>query len=162
MTDTLVPAPPASPAAPASQGASASPVASPSGSAVVWAVASGSCPGSAAVVLGVVADTVGDLAQTLWAARSPAELLATVAAAERLRSVLVAMVLRVVAEIDATHAAATEDWASTKDYLTAVTGGRTGEGRRRLALAKALTSDRAATGTALAAGDPWRVHTEAS
>jgi hypothetical protein len=111
-------------------------------------------------VLGVVADTVGDLADTLWAARSPGELLATVAAAERLRSVLDAMELRVVAEIDATHAAVTEDWASTKDYLTAVTGGRTGEGRRLLALAKALTSDRTATATALAAGDLSRSQAE--
>ena len=108
----------------------------------------------------MVAETVRDLTQTMWAARDPGELLATVRAVERLRSVLDAMQLQVVAEIDATHAAATEGWASTKDYLSAVTGGRTGEGRRLLALAKALGSDRAATATALAAGDLSRTQAE--
>src|SRR3954451_22846039 len=76
MTDTVVPAPPASPAA----------------------------------VLGVVTDTVADLSDRLWAARSPAELLATVRAVETLRSVLDGLELAVVAEIDAPHAAATAGW----------------------------------------------------
>src|SRR3954453_3183717 len=126
MTDTVVPAPPASPAA----------------------------------VLGVVTDTVADLSDRLWAARSPAELLATVRAVETLRSVLDGLELAVVAEIDATHAAATAGRASTKDFLTAVAGGRKSEGPRLVALAKALTSDRAVTGQALAAGTLSRTQAE--
>src|SRR3954447_21357683 len=126
MTDTVVPAPPASPAA----------------------------------VLGVVTDTVADLSDRLWAARSPAELLATVRAVETLRSVLDGLELAVVAEIDATHAAATAGWASTKDFLTAVAGGRKSEGPRLVALAKALTSDRHVTGQALAAGTLSRTQAE--
>src|SRR3954471_11653379 len=126
MTDTVVPAPPASPAA----------------------------------VLGVVTDTVADLSDRLWAARSPAELLATVRAVETLRSVLDGLELGVVAEIDATNAAATAGWASTKDYLTALTGGRKSEGPRLVALAKAVTTDRTLTGQALAGGRLSRTQAE--
>src|SRR4051794_41764685 len=89
MTDTVVPAPPASPAA----------------------------------VLGVVTDTVADLRDRLWAARGPAELLATVRAVETLRSVLDGLELAVVAEIDATHAAATAGRGPTKDLPPPGPGG---------------------------------------
>ena len=85
----------------------------------------------------------------------------TVRAVELLRSVLDAVELEVVAQVDASGAARSEGWASTKDYLGAVTGGRTGEGRRMLALAKAVTGDRAATGTALGAGQISRAQAEA-
>jgi hypothetical protein len=74
--------------------------------------------------------------------------------------VLDAVALRVVAEVDAAGAVRSEGWASTADYLTAVTGGRTGEGRRLLALAQALGSDRAATAAALAAGRISRAQAE--
>lgn len=114
-----------------------------------------------AAVLGAARALVTGLDQVLWAARSPVELLDTVQACEvLLRSTLDAVELAVVAEIDATNAAAVAGWASTKDYLTAVTGGLKGAGRRRLALARAVKGDRAATGAALAAGDISRVQAQ--
>jgi hypothetical protein len=126
-------------------------------------LASGPTPvsGSASEVLGIAAGMVAGLVDTLWAARSAGELLATVRAVEGLRSVLDAVQLQVVVEVDARGAAQGEGWASTKDYLSAVTGGRLGEGRRLLALAKAVHSDRAGTGAALAVGDISRAQAEA-
>jgi len=92
-------------------------------------------------VLGVVTETVADLDDTLWAARPATELLATVKQLEKLRSVLDAVELSVVAEIEATDAAAEEGWASTKDFVTAVSGGRKGAGRATVALARAVTTE---------------------
>ena len=113
-----------------------------------------------AVVLGAVTAAVADLGATLWAARSPGELLDTVRAVERLRSVLDSVELGVVAEVDATSAAASEGWASTKDFLTAVTGGPKGSGRRLVGLARAATTDRVAVGQALGAGEISRAQAE--
>jgi len=113
-----------------------------------------------AVLLHVVREAVGDLTSTLWAARTPQELVATMQACEALRSTLDAVQLQVVVEIDATNAAAVDGWASTKDFLTAVTGGVKGAGRRLLALARAVSGDRAATGAALAGGGVSRVQAE--
>jgi hypothetical protein len=111
-------------------------------------------------VLGAVTETVADLDDELWAAKPAGVLLDTVRALERLRSTLDAVELAVVAEIDATGAARGEGWASTKDFLTAVSGGVKGAGRRLLALAKAVTGDREATGAALAAGRISRTQAE--
>ncbi len=111
-------------------------------------------------VLALVTDTVGDLEDTLWAAKPPEELLATMRALERLRSLLDALQLQVVSEIDATSAARHEGWASTRDYLTAVTRGAKGEGRRLVTLARALATDRARTATALGAGRVSRAQAE--
>ena len=61
----------------------------------------------AGVVDGLRAELVG-LTQTLWAAQSGTVLLDTVAALERLRSTLDAVVMPVVAEVDATDAAKAE------------------------------------------------------
>ncbi len=103
-------------------------------------------------VLSAVVDTVGNLDDLLWAAKPAGELLETVRLLERLRSTLDAVQLHVVAEVDATDAAKSEGWASTKDFVTAVSGGPKGAGRRTVALAKAVTTDRTATGAVLAAG----------
>lgn len=125
------------------------------------APSSATASGSTHEVLEDATGAVAGLMDTLWAARPPSELLATIRAAEGLRSVLDAVELQVVVEVDAQNAARTEGWASTKDYLGAVTGGRVGEGRRMLALAKALAGDRAGTAAALAAGEISRAQAEA-
>jgi hypothetical protein len=110
-------------------------------------------------MLAAVRDTVSNLDDVLWAAKPPEVLLATMRELEGLRSVLDTVQLHVVAEIEATGAAASEGWASTKDYVTAVTGGPKGAGRRTVAPARAITGDRAATGTALGLG--WIPRTQA-
>src|SRR3954449_4230177 len=109
-------------------------------------------PITPAGVVAAARHSVAGLGEVLWAARTPTELLATATGLERLRSTLDAVLLAVVAEIDATGAARAEGWSSTADFATAIAGGRRGSGRATLALAKAVASDRAATGTALAAG----------
>jgi hypothetical protein len=79
-------------------------------------------PEAPATILADVTDTVGRLGDVLWAARSSEELLEAVRQVERLRSALDAVQLQVVAELDATDAVRAEGWASTQDFLTAVTG----------------------------------------
>ncbi len=108
--------------------------------------------GSPVVVLEAVTAAVAGLGDTWWAARTPGELVGVVTGCERLRSVLDAVELAVVAEVEATGAAAHLGWASTKDFVTAVAGQRRGYGPRLVRLATALSTDRAATGAALAAG----------
>ena len=103
-------------------------------------------------VLGAVVDTVGNLDDLLWATKAPGELLDTLRTLEKLRSTVDAVQLQVVAAVDATSAAKSEGWASTKDFVTAVAGGPKGAGRRTVALAQAVTTDRTATGGLLAAG----------
>ena len=112
-------------------------------------------------VVAAVTGAVAGLGQTLWAARAGAELVDMVRALERLRSVLDAVELGVIAEVHATGAAAGAGWASTRDFVTAVTGGRKGEGRRLVALATAVTGERSATGAALGAGAISRAQAEA-
>src|SRR4051795_3531856 len=109
-------------------------------------------PVTPAGVVAAAREEVAGLGEVLWAARTPVELLETATGLERLRSTLDAVLLGVVAEIDATSAARAEGWSSTADFCTAIAGGRKGTGRATLALAKAVGSDRAATGTALAGG----------
>jgi hypothetical protein len=109
-------------------------------------------PPAPSSVLDAAAEAVSNLDDVLWAARPPAELLRTMRSVAQLRSALDAVEARLVAEIDATQAAKTDGWASTKDFVTAVSGGHKGAGRRTVALAKALTTDREATAQALAAG----------
>ena len=71
-------------------------------------------------------------ADTFWAARSGAELTATMEAIAGLRAKLDAVELAVVRELDAgaTGQAALKEagWASTNDFLTHTTGGRKGSG----------------------------------
>src|SRR3954452_12695064 len=109
-------------------------------------------PVTPAGVVAAAREEVAGLGEVLWAARTPVELLETATGLEKLRSTLDAVLLGVVAEIDATGAARAEGWSSTADFCTAIAGGSKGTGRDTLALAKAVGSDRAATGTALAGG----------
>ena len=57
-----------------------------------------------------------ELLETVWAARTPGRLVATAAGLERLRSTLDAVQLQVVAEMDATKAAAHEGCGFLKDF----------------------------------------------
>src|SRR3954452_21549207 len=117
-------------------------------------------PVTPAGVVAAAREEVAGLGEVLWAARTPVELLETATGLEKLRSTLDAVLLGVVAEIDATGAARAEGWSSTADFCTAIAGGRKGSGRATLALAKAIGTDRAATGTALAAGDLSRAQAQ--
>ena len=74
-------------------------------------------------VLAVVADTLQDYDDIDWAGRPPAVQLAMLRSLERLRSVLDLVQLHVVAGIEKSGAARTDGWATTKDLVTAVTGG---------------------------------------
>jgi hypothetical protein len=109
-------------------------------------------PVTPAGVVGAARHGVAGLLDTLWAARTGEELLSTATGLEKLRSTLDAVLLQVLAEIDATGAARAEGWSSTADFATAIAGGRAGSGRATVALAKAVATDLAATGTALATG----------
>jgi hypothetical protein len=111
-------------------------------------------------VLAAVVDTMQDLDDIVWEHRPPAVMLAMVRSLERLRSVLDGIELSVVAGIESTQAAATDGWASTKDFVTAATGGPKGSGRRVVNLAHALAGDRSETGRHLGAGWISRVQAE--
>lgn len=69
-----------------------------------------------------------ELTQTLWAARTPSELMDTVAEAEALKSVLDAVVLGAVRELDVTHGVKPVGWACTQDFVTTMAGGHKGTG----------------------------------
>ncbi|HET7386363.1 MAG TPA: DUF222 domain-containing protein [Nocardioidaceae bacterium] len=104
---------------------------------------------------GVVADasaSLDGLDEVLWAAKTPQELLDTKQQIETLRSRLCAVDARVCQEIDVTRASATEQYAAPADYLTAISGGYRGSGRRWLRTCRDLTGDRTATLAALQTG----------
>ena len=106
-------------------------------------------PSTPASVIAGARDLMAGLQDVLWAARSPREMLDAVAEMERFRSEMTAIEARVVAEVDATKAAAHDQWGSAGDYLTAVSGGFKGSGAGSIRLAKALTGDRTLTLAAL-------------
>ena len=109
-----------------------------------------SAPEAPAGAVRAAREVVGDLQHVLWAAKSPAELLEVTAELEQLRSTLAAIEALTVVEIDQTEAAKTEQgWASTKDYVTATSGGRRGHGPRLVKTATALAGSRRATWSAL-------------
>ncbi|HET6652206.1 MAG TPA: DUF222 domain-containing protein, partial [Nocardioides sp.] len=115
--------------------------------------------GPASVVASADAVLSG-LDEVIWAAKDAEALLAVTVELERLRSHLAAVQARVAAEIAATDAAKTAGWVSAGDYLTHVSGGRRGHGQRVLRTARGLCGDRAATLTALAAGEVSPEHAE--
>lgn len=92
-------------------------------------------------VLEAMRGRVNELAQTLWAARPAAELTGTVTAIEALKSTLEALELDVIAELEVTDRVKHEGWASTRDFVTAVTGGHHGTGPRLVRLAEDLATD---------------------
>jgi Domain of unknown function (DUF222)/HNH endonuclease len=116
------------------------------------AISSDTGPGPVEV-LGHVGGAVASLAEVLWAARADGELVEVVAAVAGLRAVLAGVEAGAVAEIQARGAAKRLGWASTADWLTHVGGLRRGAGRRVVRRAQALTTDRAETRAALAAGE---------
>ncbi|MGA9748168.1 MAG: hypothetical protein WBQ50_12000, partial [Nocardioides sp.] len=85
------------------------------------------------------------MAETLWAAARPEDLLDVTVELERLRSLLAAVEAQVAVEVEATEAAKTQGWVSPGDYLTHTAGGRHGHGSRLLRTARPLCGDRAAT-----------------
>ena len=110
-------------------------------------------PYTPAGMVGEARSVLGGLDEVMWAAKTPAELLAAKVELERLRSQLAAADVQVSMEIEASKAAQTEEWASTPDYLTRVAGGRRGHGSRLLRTARALTGDLQATWLALREGE---------
>jgi hypothetical protein len=117
-------------------------------------------PTSPAGVLADARDRVAALIDSMWAARTPDDLLSTTVELERLRSAVAAVQARVAAEVAATDAANASGWVSAGDYLTHVAGGRRGHGQRLLRTARGLCGDRAATLVALQAGDVSPEHVE--
>lgn len=113
-----------------------------------------------AATLAAAGEAVRDLKDVMWAAKSPEELLAANAEIERLRSVLAGIQAQVCVEVESTAAAKQDGWASTKDYLTSVSGGRHGTGGRIMRTARGLTGDRGLTQAALLAGDLSPEHAE--
>lgn len=107
--------------------------------------------------VGVLADAraaVVALADEMWAAKTPDELLEVNVELERLRSSVAAVQARLAVEIDVTEAAKTVGgWASPGDYLTAAAAARRGHGQRLLRTGKALCGELAATMAALVAGE---------
>ena len=88
----------------------------------------------------------------LWAAKTSREKLDVVAELEKFKSQMAAIEAELVADVDASKAAAEDQWGSAGDYLTAISGGFKGAGAASVRLAKALTGDRGLTLDALRAG----------
>ena len=99
-----------------------------------------------------MADVLAGMTGTSWGSAPAEVLLAVVRGCERLRSVLDAVELAAIAAVDGTDAAKVDGWASTKDFVTAATGGPRGSGRRLVSLAHALAGDRCRTAQALETG----------
>ena len=81
-------------------------------------------PTAPAAAVASARETVAALADTLWAAARPEDLLAVTEELQALRSTLAAVEARVAVEVEATGAAKTAGWVSPADYLTHVAGGR--------------------------------------
>lgn len=105
---------------------------------------------------GVVADAgaqLGSLDETLWAARTPVELVGTVEELEALRSHLAAVEASVLAELEARKIAKSHlGWGSTADWLTHLAGTHRGQGRRIVRQATSLVGEQTATLAALREG----------
>ena len=107
-------------------------------------------PAPASFVVGAREQLAG-LHDVLWAARSAREKLDVVVELERFKSQMAAIEAELVADVDASKAAAEDQWGSAGDYLTAISGGFNGSGAGTIRLAKALTGDRTLTLDALRA-----------
>jgi ABC-type Na+ efflux pump permease subunit len=106
-----------------------------------------------AQVLGELLGVVRGLDETLWAARSEEELVDTVGLVAQLTGALAAVEAGAVAEVEARDLARRRlQYGSTGDWLTHLGGLRRGEGKQRVARAKALTGPLTRTREALVAG----------
>jgi hypothetical protein len=103
------------------------------------------------VLEGMRAEAAG-LVEELWSAKRPGDLLDVVTSIEKLKSTLEAVEHVVIDEIQSTGAAKVDDWASTKDFVTAVSGGTRGSGPRAVRTAKMLTTGCRATLGAMGLG----------
>ena len=107
-----------------------------------------------AAVLEAARDMVLGASDRLPAAWSDDELLEGMSAAQRLRGVVDALELSMLAEVDVRELPKKRlQWASTADWFTHLTGGFRRDGRRRVRLARALASDYTATLAAVRDGD---------
>ncbi len=97
-------------------------------------------------------ELIADLGDTLWSAKRPEDLLQVVRSIETLKSTLEAVELSVVDEIDATDAATVDQWASARDFVTAVAGAKPSYGATQVRLAHAVCKDYLDTHAALADG----------
>ena len=77
-------------------------------------------PTDPAAAVASARETVAAIADTLWAAARPEDLLAVTEELQALRSTLAAVEARVAVEVEATEAAKTAGWVSPADYLTHV------------------------------------------
>lgn len=84
------------------------------------------------------AEAVARLGETAWDEVPVEELPGVMIELERIRARLDAARLEVAGRLEHTGAATTMGWASTKDFLTAVSGGRKGAGGGLVRLAEAL------------------------
>jgi hypothetical protein len=96
---------------------------------------------------------LGSLDETLWAAKSPDEIVDTVTACETLRAHLAAVEAAALAEVeDRKIAKKNLAWSSTGDWYTHLAGTHPRTGRRTVRHAKLLVGDRSATRDALRDG----------
>lgn len=99
------------------------------------------------VLTGVAAEVaelrarVGQLAETLWAARPAEELVDVVVEVGALSAQLGALVLDVAEELEATGGAKSRGWVSTRDLVTHAEGGPRGHGPRTARLVRSTSAD---------------------
>ena len=106
-----------------------------------------------AAVIGAAEAQVAALDDRLWAAVPDDDLVEGVAAVERLKARLAALQAGLLAEVDARDLAKKQlAWGSTTDWYTHLAGVTRREGRRTVADAVTLTTERPATLAALRAG----------
>ena len=106
-----------------------------------------------AAVLADAAALVRGLAEVLWSVRSDDELVDTVVLVQEVSSALAAVEAGAIAEADARDLAKTRlHYGSTGDWVTHLGGLRRGEGKQRVARARALTGPLAGTRAALVDG----------
>ncbi|HYG94969.1 MAG TPA: DUF222 domain-containing protein [Nocardioides sp.] len=102
--------------------------------------------------IGTAVESAAQLAQVSWSGLEDGEALAAAVELGRLRSVIDGALVGVGERLEATGATGAAGWASTKDFLTHVLGGRKGAGASVLRVAK-QTAEHPEVRTALAAGD---------
>lgn len=110
-------------------------------------------PTSPAGLVASASALVGSLTEVLWAARTPTALVETVEALTVLEAQIAGVKARTVAEIDTQGIAKSQlHWGSTGDWITHLAGLRRGEGRRLVAQAHQLVTERTETLAALDQG----------
>src|SRR5919112_6357481 len=110
-------------------------------------------PASPAEVAARADAVLRELDEVLWAARTPEELVDTVAACEAVRSHLAAIEASALAEVEGRQIAKTElAWSSTGDWFTHLAGLHRGPGRVAVRHSKLLVGDRCRTREALRDG----------